>query len=578
MKCLCNVRCRLIKDIDMFGKEPELYYKTRPKKTSWIGRILSFSFVFIYFAFFIYKFIKMLRRVDVTFYDTFTYASSPPIVPITHENFYIAFALEDPNSYDPFINEGVYYPKAAFKRAEMKGEQFDWQVVPLEVEKCNLNKFGKNYQNLYKNIDLDNYYCFKDINNFNLEGHFSYLQYSFFYIEFFPCVNNSNITDGNKCEPKEIIEYYLDNTFVSLEMEDIELTPKNFEKPIRERNVDVYTTVGAKLFEELHVFFEVVNIETDMDWFGFDEFENIKSQIYLKYDETFIMSNIIQKDVYKTGEKFADVTFKLSENMRTQRRVYTKFVTILGDVGGFMEVIFTLFRIISSFSVDILYEVSMVNRLFNFDLNKKNVVLKEITDIEDDKTATPSKKKRKREKEKEKDSENEKNPDQNDINIINPRKRTHRKTTKSLTQKKSIYNYNLNDLNNMNLSSSKSKAYIPDDADLDNKKTVFENSKVDSSYNEKNLVKKVRMNRACIYLWFCFVRRRRITENVLLNEGMDLISKRLDIFNIFEKIYKAEQRNEPLTNKVFSMSNECKTALEIMELETSQENSNNEYI
>ena len=578
MKCLCNVRCRLIKDIDMFGKEPELYYKTRPKKTSWIGRILSISFVFIYFAFFIYKFIKMLRRVDVTFYDTFTYASSPPIVPITHENFYIAFALEDPNSYDPFINEGVYYPKASFKRAEMKGEQFDWQVVPLEVEKCNLNKFGKNYQNLYKNIDLDNYYCFKDINNFNLEGHFSYLQYSFFYIEFFPCVNNSNITDGNKCEPKEIIEYYLDNTFVSLEMEDIELTPKNFEKPIRERNVDVYTTVGAKLFEELHVFFEVVNIETDMDWFGFDEFENIKSQIYLKYDETFIMSNIIQKDVYKTGEKFADVTFKLSENMRTQRRVYTKFVTILGDVGGFMEVIFTLFRIISSFSVDILYEVSMVNRLFNFDLNKKNVVLKEITDIEDDKTATFSKKKRKREKEKEKDSENEKNPDQNDINIINPRKRTHRKTTKSLTQKKSIYNYNLNDLNNRNLSSSKSKAYIPDDADLDNKKTVFENSKVDSSYNEKSLVKKVRMNRACIYLWFCFVRRRRITENVLLNEGMDLISKRLDIFNIFEKIYKAEQRNEPLMNKVFSMSNECKTALEIMELETSQENSNNEYI
>ena len=36
MKCLCNVRCRLVKDIDMFGKEPELYYKTRPKKTSWM--------------------------------------------------------------------------------------------------------------------------------------------------------------------------------------------------------------------------------------------------------------------------------------------------------------------------------------------------------------------------------------------------------------------------------------------------------------------------------------------------------------------------------------------------------------
>ncbi len=32
MKCLCNVRCRLVKDVDMFGKEPELYYNCRPKK------------------------------------------------------------------------------------------------------------------------------------------------------------------------------------------------------------------------------------------------------------------------------------------------------------------------------------------------------------------------------------------------------------------------------------------------------------------------------------------------------------------------------------------------------------------
>ena len=49
---------------------------------------------------------------------------------------------------------------------------------------------------------------------------------------------------------------------------------------------------------------------------------------------------------------------------------------------------------------------------------------------------------------------------------------------------------------------------------------------------------------------------------------MDLISRRLDIFNLFEKMYKAEQRNEPLLNKVFSMSSECKRGLKIVRLET----------
>ena len=294
MKCLCNVRCRLVKDIDMFGKEPELYYKTRPKKTSWIGRILSVSFVLVYFGFFLYKLIKMLKKTEVTFYDTFTYAPKPPQVPITHDKFYVAFALEDPVTYDPFFDEGVYIPKAYFKRAEMKGEEFEWQVVPLEVERCKLEKFGKSYQEPYEHIDLNNFYCFKDINNFILEGHFSYLLYSFFYIEFFPC---RNTTENQSCKPLETIDYYLKNTFISFQIENIELTPKNYESPTRPRNVDVYTTVGKKLFQEIHVYFEVVDIETDLDWFGFDEFENIKTERFLKYDEMVIMNNIIENDI-----------------------------------------------------------------------------------------------------------------------------------------------------------------------------------------------------------------------------------------------------------------------------------------
>jgi hypothetical protein len=62
MKSLCNLCCGIIKEIDMFGKEPELYYKGRPKKKSWMGRILSILFVVIYFAFLLYKVIRMMQK------------------------------------------------------------------------------------------------------------------------------------------------------------------------------------------------------------------------------------------------------------------------------------------------------------------------------------------------------------------------------------------------------------------------------------------------------------------------------------------------------------------------------------
>ena len=43
MKCLCDLRCKYWKEIDMFGKEPELYYKGRSK------RLLGWEEYFLYY-------------------------------------------------------------------------------------------------------------------------------------------------------------------------------------------------------------------------------------------------------------------------------------------------------------------------------------------------------------------------------------------------------------------------------------------------------------------------------------------------------------------------------------------------
>ena len=77
-------------------------------------------------------------------------------------------------------------------------------------------------------------------------------------------------------------------------MQDIELNPRNYSYPIRARDVDIYASVGKKIFQEIHSYFQIVNIETDLDFIGFDEFENIKTDTYLKYDKMVIMSNIIE--------------------------------------------------------------------------------------------------------------------------------------------------------------------------------------------------------------------------------------------------------------------------------------------
>ena len=78
------------------------------------------------------------------------------------------------------------------------------------------------------------------------------------------------------------------------------------------------------------------------------------------------MTNILDNDLYETGEPFCNVTMKL-----TEKRRYTKLIEVLRDVGGFMEVMLFIFKIVSFFSANILYEKSLVNCLFEFDLSKK---------------------------------------------------------------------------------------------------------------------------------------------------------------------------------------------------------------
>jgi hypothetical protein len=276
-------------------------------------------------------------------------------------------------TYDPFIDETIYYPKVYFKRAKRKEGKWNFEIKEIELERCQVIKFGEAFQDKLIHNSIYNLYCFKEMNE-TLEGHYSYDFYSFFYIQFFPCTNSSE--NKNHCKPIEEIDYYLNNTFVSFEMKDIELTPYNYSHPVRGRNQDIYFTVGKKLFQEIHVFYQYIIIETDLDFFGIDELTKYKKQEFLKYHSQVVMSNIIEKNIYDSGDPFCSVTIKLFDDVRIQRRTYTKLINVLEDIGGLMQVILLFFKVISCFSSNILFELSILNNLFEFDIDKKLFLIK----------------------------------------------------------------------------------------------------------------------------------------------------------------------------------------------------------
>ena len=579
MKIFIREIRKYTKNFDLFGKEPDLYYKGKSKKTSWMGRSFTKLYLLSYLSFLIYKITRLIGKSDITFYDTFTYSSEPPKIKITNENFYGGFALQDPKTYDVFIDEGIYFPKASFRKAEKKGDKFQWNIMDLELEPCKIEKFGSSFQETFKRKRLNNLYCFKNM-DFILEGHFTYELYSFFYIQFFPCVNS---TENKKCKPLEIIDYYLKNTFVSFQWQDIKLTPKNYSYPIIARDADIYSTVGKKMFKEIHAYFQIVNIETYLDFLGFDDFDHVKTDTYLKFDELITMNNIIENNIYETGESFCDFTLKLSENIRVERRTFTKLITILGDIGGLMEILFTFLNIISSLSVNILYEISLVNNIFDFNINKKLIILKEKknqkgnTTINNDIQRISINKNLERNLSSQNSiSENEDgNEKKNNEEDSNPKKTKLNSNSENLlytnierqkSRLRADSNCALNPNNNVNnfriLSLSKrnnNKTYDYGEVIINKCNT---NIKDGNNQSKENIISKIKIKRRSIYCGFLFIRRRKTVENVLLDEGMNVIKEKLDIFNIFDIVYRSEKIHEKLIKQeIFEMSDECKKNL-----------------
>ena len=370
--------CDLLKKIDLFGKEAKLYYRKEEQFNTNLGITSSILYYIIYISFFIYKLNRLTNHLDVTAYDTFKYISYKPSIELSNNTFYGGFALQNPKTYDSIIDERIYYPKAYYKKAVRKGDNnaWEWEIKSLDLETCNITNFGKDFQSVFKNNTLNNLYCFKEINE-SFIGHFSFDNYSFFFLEFYPCRNSTK--NNNKCKTREEIDFYLNSTFLSMAFEDVELSPDNYLYPVTPRNQDIYFKIGKKSFQEVHVFFQILNVETDKDFFGleFNEIEDkeLSTNYFLKFHSMKEMMTIVDEDIYENNNTFCTVTFKLHEQIRIQRRTYPKLFTIWGDVGGFMEFVKFILNIFLNSIIAIKYEIEIANNLFK---NKNEKIKKRI--------------------------------------------------------------------------------------------------------------------------------------------------------------------------------------------------------
>ena len=97
-----------------------------------------------------------------------------------------------------------------------------------------------------------------------------------------------------------------------------------------------------------------------------------------------------------------------------------------------------------------------------------------------------------------------------------------------------------------------------------------EEKDIEKEKDEQKLITKIKINRFDICFFLLCIKKRKKIEKILINEGMNLIIKKLDIINIFNSIYNNEKIQEKLNDayddidKITYMSNKSKKDLNII--------------
>ena len=535
--------CRFLRRLDFFGKEPEFYIDGRDKQITFIGRLCTFIYIILYILIFSYKLYRMAARVDITFYDSYSNTDEVPTVKINQNNFTLVFGLNNKNGA-PFFDDTIYFPIAYFFN--------NGNYQEIEIELCDKNKLSEEIIE-YFGSNIDKYFCLKDT-NFELKPFKNSLR-----IEIYPCID---LYEGeNFCQSREFIDKYLNNLLFKIYLEDINLTPLNYSNPVKKKisffNTEIFRNLGQYLYTEM----QLVKVETLTNIIGFDFFTEPKIEEFIKYDKELIVTypgyNVLDENNFYPATIFE---IQLNDRILLEKREYINLIEVLGDIGGFFEIINSLFILICSVFVEIIYRKGITNNLFSFDIKKRLILIK-----------NPKNSSNKISEDNKSGEKNMHNPDINAFNNIKNKNKERKMIIKS--NFKNI-NTNLNEedlaqknngseikssrkeikLENIDFQSIK-KNYEEDinKNSLDDFKNYTQKDKNDQSNDNDWIIDKIYLRNLLISKFCCVKKYKGKVYGIILKESMKLIKEKLDIFSIFRSICTIDNSNNAINKNLDSI-------------------------
>ena len=315
----------------------------------------------------------LVYKLNPSVLTTVEITSHHPDHLLTKHNFFYGAFMSDINNV-PFTDKAVanlvsgYYTVSLGADGETLYKDSPYTIIPCSTL----------YQNTsdadlpVKRVILQPLSCAENL-NISIGGFWTEQTTRYMYTEVIACVNDTN-NINNPCKSSEEINSVINTLFLNIFYPLIVITPKNYTTPLSSfAGYDSYALSSA-FNKEINYYFARTRVETDSNliFSAREDEKEIAERI------GFIRS-VPDTQMYN-GRSFAKCLFFADNRRTTVSRQYIKVTNIAANMGGIIQVIFLIFKILLSPLVYKLFNLLLVNEFFDFneDNNINDTTVKNI--------------------------------------------------------------------------------------------------------------------------------------------------------------------------------------------------------
>jgi hypothetical protein len=341
----------LIKSIDLYGYKPTLYINNTSKLSSLIGGVFSILLIILTIIGTILFGQEIWLKQKPTTNTSTSFNSNPRSINYLNESqFFIA--LRDQNKGGAlYINEKIYKPEAFLLTFNTTlGANV---YVPVNIEQCTKDSFTPENLEIFKNLEFINAYCLSQNQaiELKLRNLFSTVNSTFIFFRFRQCMNN---TDNNSCSPQSTIDSYLSSTNLAIYAIDNYIQTKDYLNPLKKGFQNYFFRVSLQTLNGIQLYLRDVAFVSDIGLIA----EELSYSYGFRHEYTFYNPGGPQ------GKYFAQFGMQYSPTLEMNYRVYMKLQDIAAQIGGLLNLLMLIGRILLELYYTNTYKLYLYNNLF----------------------------------------------------------------------------------------------------------------------------------------------------------------------------------------------------------------------